>query len=115
MTTPLLPARPAATHTLALGAAAIDGIGDFPCTTSARVRLMRPEAVTLHYVSADGARFDLVSISVTARPVRRDGSVNTGRAAYETRHFTDAGLSSRAPGWLCGLADAHRAGPPLTS
>ncbi|MFE2640166.1 hypothetical protein ACFXKF_36380 [Streptomyces scopuliridis] len=110
MSTLMLPARPA-THTVELAAASIDGAGDFPYALSARARpaSLRPESVSLRYASADGTRFDLISIAVLARFVRRDGTVNPRRAPYELWHFAAAGPVSWAPGWLSDLV-AHRAG-----
>lgn len=104
-----LPARPAATHTVELTAASVDGAGDFPYGLSARARLasLRPESVSLCYASADGTHFDLISIAVLARFVRKNGTVNPRRAPYELWLFAAAGPGSWAPGWLSDLA-THR-------
>ncbi|MEV6421820.1 hypothetical protein [Streptomyces sp. NPDC051662] len=107
MSTGMLPARPAATHTVELAAASIDGAGDFPYALSTRTHpaSLRPESVSLRYVSADGTHFDLISVAVLARFVRKDGTVNPRRAPYELWRFAAAGPASWAPGWLSDLAE----------
>ncbi|MFI1189222.1 hypothetical protein [Streptomyces californicus] len=101
----LLPTRPAAAHTTELSAASIGG-QDFLYTlpNHARPARLRPESVSLRYVSADGIHFDLVSIAVAARFVRKDGTVNPGRAPYEVGYFAPFRASSWVPEWLSSLA-----------
>ncbi|MFF8786888.1 hypothetical protein [Streptomyces sp. NPDC015125] len=93
-----------------LDAASIDRVGDFPYALSARTlpSSLRPESVSLHYVSADRTQFDLISIAVLARRVRKDGTINPRRAPYQLWHFAATGPASWAPRWLSNLA-AHRA------
>lgn len=101
----LLPTRPAATHTTELSAASVGG-QDFLYTlpNHARPACLRPESVSLRYVSADGIHFDLVSIAVVTRFVRKDGTVNPGRTPFEVGYFAPFRTGSWAPEWLSALA-----------
>jgi hypothetical protein len=75
---------------------------------------LRPVEALVTYASRDGGWWQLYSVVITARRVRRDETVNP-KAAPHTVHYVLGSpfFGTHAPQWLRDFVETHRTPPPL--
>ncbi|MEY9839443.1 hypothetical protein [Streptacidiphilus sp. EB103A] len=75
---------------------------------------LRPEAMVATYLTRDGAPWALDRVTVVARRIRRDGTVNPAAAAHNAVFRPGNDYYERcAPLWLRTFVADHRVPPPL--